>query len=111
MKFVCDKSIILREIAVAQEIISSRNVLSILSNVLLEADNNTLTIKATDLKVGFETNIPVEVREPGSTTVFCEKFLGIIRSLPEGDVEFEQPPIMLYEFAFLHKRMLRFKRF
>lgn len=90
MKFVCDKSTILREIAVAQEIISSRNVLSILSNVLLEAENNTLTIKATDLKVGFETNIPVEVLEPGSTTVFCEKFLSIIRSLPDGEIEFEQ---------------------
>jgi DNA polymerase III subunit beta len=90
MKFICDKNTLAREIAVAQEIISSRNVLSILSNVLLEADNNTLTIKATDLKVGFETHIPVDVSESGSTTVFCDKFLGILRSLPDGEVEFEQ---------------------
>ncbi len=90
MRFVCDKDTLLREIAIAQEIISSRNVLSILSNVLLEADQNTLNIKATDLKVGFETAIPVDVSEAGSTTVFCEKFLGIIRSLPEGEIEFEQ---------------------
>ncbi len=90
MKFTCDKNTIAREISIAQEIISSRNVLSILSNVLLEADNNTLSIKATDLKVGFETTIPVDVEESGSTTVFCDKFLGILRSLPEGEVEFEQ---------------------
>lgn len=89
MKFTCDRDTILREISVAQEIISSRNSLSILSNVLLEADNGTLVIKATDLKVGFETSVPVEVTVPGSTTVFCDKFLGILRSLPEGDVEFE----------------------
>ena len=90
MKFTCDKNTILREISIAQDIISSRNALSILSNVLLEADNNTLTLKATDLKVGFETKIPVEVSTPGSTTIFCEKFLGILRSLPEGEIEFEQ---------------------
>mgnify|MGYP006281621353 FL=1 len=90
MKFVCDKNALFREIAIAQEIISSRNVLSILSNVLLEAENNSLTIKATDLKVGFETVIPVDVLEPGSTTVYCDKYLGILRTLPDGDIEFEQ---------------------
>ena len=90
MKFVSNKADILKEISVAQEIISTRNTLSILSNVLLETRDNTLTIKATDLKVSFETNIPVETVEPGSTTVFCDKFLGILRSLPDGDVEFEQ---------------------
>ena len=89
MKFVCDKAVILKEISVAQEIISSRNALSILSNVLISAENNTLLIKATDLKVGFETKIPVSVEDPGNTTVFCDKFLGILRSLPDGEVEFD----------------------
>lgn len=90
MKFSCDKNVIVKEISIAQEIISSRNALSILSNVLIEADNNILTIKATDLKVGFETKIPVSVEEPGNTTIFCDKFLGILRSMPEGIIEFEE---------------------
>ena len=87
MKFVCDRNVILKEITVAQEIISTRNTLSILSNVLLQVEDSKLTIKATDLKVSFETSIPVETNEQGSTTVYCDKFLGILRSLPEGDVE------------------------
>lgn len=90
MKFVSNKSDILKVISVAQEIISTRNTLSILSNVFLETGENTLTLKATDLKVSFETNIPVETVEPGNTTVFCDKFLSILRSLPDGDIEFEQ---------------------
>ncbi len=90
MKFVCEKNAILREVSVAQEIIAEKNVLSILSNVLLEASDNTLTLKATDMKVGFETRLPVEVRKAGSTTVFCDKLLAVLRSLPEGGVEFEQ---------------------
>jgi DNA polymerase-3 subunit beta len=90
MKFTCEKNALLKEIAVAQEIISSKSTISILSNVLLEAQEGTLTIRATDLKVAFETKIPVEVSAPGSTTVFCDKFLGILRSMPEGDIEFEE---------------------
>lgn len=90
MKFTCEKDALMKEISVAQEIISSKNALSILSNVLLEADNNTLNIKATDLKVSFETKIPVEVSVPGSTTIFCDKFLGILRTLPAGEIEFEE---------------------
>lgn len=89
MKFTCERDVLIKEISVAQEIISSRNVLSILSNVMLEAADNTLSIRATDLKVGFETRIPVEVAQEGSSTVFCDKLLGILRSLPEGEVEFE----------------------
>ena len=90
MKFTCERDVILKEISIAQEIISSRNALSILSNVLIRAQDNELTIRATDLKVGFETTIPVDVSVAGSTTVYCDKFLGILRSLPSGEVEFEQ---------------------
>ncbi|MFQ3619782.1 MAG: DNA polymerase III subunit beta [Spirochaetales bacterium] len=90
MKFTCEKNALLKEIGIAQEIISSKSTLSILSNVLLEAQEGKLTLRATDLKVAFETSIPVEVSVPGNTTVFCDKFLGILRTLPEGDIEFEE---------------------
>lgn len=90
MKFSTSKAAILKEVGLAQEIISSHNALSILSNILLDVKDNTLTIKATDLKVGFESRIPVEVMKDGGTTVFGDKFLGILRSLPEGEIEFEQ---------------------
>jgi len=90
MKFICERNILLKEISMAQEIISSKNVISILSNIYLEAENDSLTIKATDLKVNFETKVPVTVVEPGTAMVFGEKFLGIIGSIPEGELEFEQ---------------------
>lgn len=89
MKFTCERDLLIKEISVAQEIISSRNVLSILSNVMLEVADNTLTVRATDLKVSFETRVPVEASREGSSTVFCDKLLGILRSLPSGEVEFE----------------------
>ena len=93
MKFTCEKDLITREISIAQEIISSRNVMSILSNVLLEASNDRLLIKATDLKVGFETSIPVQVESPGSGTIFCDKLLGVLRSLHPYPNFTQYPPL------------------
>ena len=89
MRIVCSREAILKEVGVAQEVISSKNSLSVLSNVLLTASQGWLTVQATDLKVGFETRIPVDVSQEGSTTAFCDKLLNILRSLPEGDVELE----------------------
>lgn len=95
MKFNFDRDALLREISIAQEIIATKNAISILSNVLLEAVDGKLIIKATDIKVNFETVIPVDVQEAGSTTIFCDKFMGIISSLPPGDIEFEQNDIKI----------------
>ncbi|MCL2831995.1 MAG: DNA polymerase III subunit beta [Treponema sp.] len=90
MKFTCNRSVLLKEIAIANEIIASRNVISILSNIYMEAAGDQLIIKATDMKVNFETKVPVQVVEPGVVTVFGEKFFGILNSIPEGDLDFEQ---------------------
>jgi DNA polymerase-3 subunit beta len=90
MKFTCERSVLLKEIAIAQEIISTKNAISILSNIYIEAENDSLTIKATDTKVNFETKVPVTVQDPGATTVFGDKFFGILNSSPEGELEFEQ---------------------
>jgi len=89
MKFISERNVLLKEVSIAQEIISVKNAMSILSNVLLEVHDGFLTIKATDLKVAFETKIPVSSSVNGVTTVFCEKFLGILRSLPDREIEFE----------------------
>ncbi len=96
MKFSFDRDALLKEISIAQEIIATKNAISILSNVLLQAENGSLTIRATDIKVNFETKIPVDVQEAGSTTIFCDKFMSIISSLPQGEIEFEQNDIKIH---------------
>lgn len=90
MKFTCERSLLLKEISIANEIIASKNAISILSNIYFEARDENLTIKATDLKVNFETKVPVEISEPGSVTVYGDKFHGILNSIPDGEIEFEQ---------------------
>ena len=90
MKFVCEKNALQREITFAQEIISSKSSMSVVSNVYLEAIDGSLLIRATDIKIGFETRMPVDIQEPGSFTVFCDKLNGILSSIPEGTIEVDQ---------------------
>jgi DNA polymerase-3 subunit beta len=105
MKFTCSRDDILREISTAQEVISSKNSLSVLSNVLLTASKGELKLQATDLKVGFETSLPVDIAQEGTTTAFCDKLLNILRSLPEGDVELEQSDAAMLRIRPLSKKV------
>jgi len=89
MKFTCDKNILLKEISMAQDIIASKNVISISSYVYLFAENDFLFIRAKDLKINFETKVPVTVIESGPAMVLGEKFLGILSQIPEGEMDFE----------------------
>ena len=93
MKFTFDRDAMIKEIAVTQEIISNKSPISILSNILLIAENNTLTIKASDATVNFITKLPVDIQEEGTTTIFCDKFMSILSSSPSGEIEFEQKDI------------------
>jgi len=90
MKFICNKEVLLKEISIAQEIISSKNAILILSNIYLEVIKDHLIIKAKDMKVNFQSEIPVTVIEEGSTTVYCDKFFGIISTFPYDEIEFFQ---------------------
>ncbi|MCL2209661.1 MAG: DNA polymerase III subunit beta [Treponema sp.] len=90
MKFTCSKEALLKEISIAQEIISSKNAIMILSNIYLETGKDSLIIKAKDMKVNFQTEVPVNVIESGAATVYGDKFFGIVSTFPYDDIEFSQ---------------------
>ncbi len=88
MRFYCDKNLLMKEILIAQEVVSNRSTISILSNVMMEVKEGKLIIRATDTKTAFESILPVNVESEGITTVNSEKFLGSLKNLPDGDVLF-----------------------
>lgn len=95
MKFNFDRDAMIREISIAQEIITNKSPVSILSNILLIAEENKLTIKATDSTIKFTTCIPVDVETEGKTTIYCFTFMNILTSLPSGEVEFNQEDLVV----------------
>ena len=93
MKFTFDRDAMIKEISIAQEVITNKSPISILSNILLIAEEGMLVIKATDSTVKFTTSLPVDITEEGRTTIFCDKFMSILSSIPSGDVEFIQEDV------------------
>ena len=96
MKFKCQSSALRAEIEIANSFASSKNSLSISSNVLLEASNDALTIKATDQNMGFTSVIPVSVLVPGSTTVYCDKLSQLFKNIPDTEIEVSEENGNLY---------------
>ena len=65
-------------------IIEKKNTLPIIGNVLLQADENGLTIRATDLDIEATTIVPCDVSQPGETTVGAELLSNIVRKMAKG---------------------------
>lgn len=89
MKFSCNRDTILKEIEIACDIASSRNLTSFVSSVYLNTSGNRLTIKATDTNFSYETSLQVNVITEGTVNVFCDKLLTILKNCPEEDLLFE----------------------
>src|SRR2546425_431616 len=66
--------------------ISLKSQLPILLNVLLEVKNNKLKISSTDLEIGIEVYVPVEIEEEGSVTIQAKTFIELISSLTEESI-------------------------
>jgi DNA polymerase-3 subunit beta len=65
-------------------VVERRNTIPILSNVLVRADRNRLTLKATDLDLEVTETVAAEVGQPGATTVPAHILHDIVRKLPDG---------------------------
>ncbi len=71
-------------------VVERRQTLPILSNVLLEARDAELMVRATDLEIEMEVSIPVQNLKSGKLTAPARKLHDILRGLPEGsEISFE----------------------
>lgn len=87
MKFTTSREALLKAITIAQDVITNKSPVSIMSNVLLQTAENKVIVKATNSTVNIITSFGADITEEGELTLFCDKFLTIINSLPVGDIE------------------------
>ena len=89
MKFVVEKNILFRSLSHVQSIVEKKNTLPILSNILLEAKDNSLVLSATDMDISITDKLNCNVIEKGSTTVSAHTLYDVIRKLADNnEVEF-----------------------
>jgi len=82
MKARINKAVLLGGMQTVQNVIITKASLPILSNVLLETQENGLRLTATDLDIGITCLIPVDIQEVGAVTIPAKRFGDIIKELP-----------------------------
>src|SRR6202158_1079217 len=87
MEFTVSKSDLVRELALSQGVVETKTTIPILSNVLLEASGERITLTATDLELGIRCSCPARVKKQGAGTIPAKRLLDYVRLLPEGDLE------------------------
>ena len=85
MKATIERATLLRSLGHVQSVVERRNTIPILSNVLIEADEDgTIRLLATDLDLQVNESVEAQVSQPGATTVSAHTLFDITRKLPEG---------------------------
>jgi DNA polymerase-3 subunit beta len=67
-------------------VVERKTTIPILSNFLIEAEDDRLNITATDLDQAIRTSAAAKVKKPGACTIPARKLYDYIKLLPEGDI-------------------------
>jgi len=93
MRLITERGVLLKALNHVTSVVERRNTIPILSNVLLEAKDDTLKLTATDLDIEVVESIAAEVAQEGSTTVAAHIIHDIVRKLPDGaQIELSRGP-------------------
>lgn len=84
MEIIIERAALLRVLSHAQQIVSKRNTIAILNNVMLQAKSGELSVAATDQDMEIIETVPAEVSRFGATTVPAHTLFDIVRKLPDG---------------------------
>jgi DNA polymerase-3 subunit beta len=89
MKFFCSIESLNKILGICESVISSKNSITILSNIHIKAQNNQLTIKACDTLISFYGELGADVEEEGEICVNSNKLYSIARKLPSDEIEIQ----------------------
>ncbi len=84
MKLSMERSALLRAMSRAQSVVERRNTIPILANVLIEAEGDQVSFRATDLDIEVVDRANAMVGRAGATTVPAHTLHEIARKLPDG---------------------------
>jgi DNA polymerase-3 subunit beta len=92
MKFKINRDHFSNGLAQVLNVVGSKATMPILSNVLIEAEKDHITLTTTNLDLGIRCKIKADVKDPGSVTLPVKRLATIVRELPNVDVVFDASP-------------------
>ncbi len=92
MKFKINRDHFANGLAQVLNVVGSKATMPILSNVLIEAEKDQISLTTTNLDLGIRCKIKAEVKETGAVTLPVKRLAGIVRELPNVDVTLDASP-------------------
>lgn len=89
MNFTITRQNLHRGLGAVSASIPTKTTLPVLSNVLLEAEDNAVWISGTDLDVSIRIKVPAEVEQSGAITAPGRKLQELTRELPDEPVRMQ----------------------
>jgi DNA polymerase III subunit beta len=86
MEISVSRQDLVKELTATQSVVERKTTIPILSNFLLEAEDDRLNITATDLDQAIRTSAAVKVKKPGSCTIPARKLYDYIKLLPDSEI-------------------------
>jgi len=83
MKFEIQREAVLKPLQMVSGVVEKKQTLPILSNILMNLEEDKLTITATNMEMEVIATTPLENSQPGSTTVPVRKFLDTTKTLAD----------------------------
>ena len=87
MEFSVSKSDLVRELGLTQGVVERKTTIPILSNILVETDQDQVWLTATDLELGIRCACPARIKKEGAGTVPARRLLDYVRLLPDAEVQ------------------------
>lgn len=84
MRFSLQREVLLKSLSQVVNVIERRQTLPVLSNLLVQVQENQIYLTGTDLEVEMVARCEAQETENGETTIPARKFFDIVRALPDG---------------------------
>jgi DNA polymerase-3 subunit beta len=84
MKLTIERAALLRALAHVQSVVERRNTIPILSNLLMRAEKDEVSLAATDMDIEIVETVTAEIQRAGTTTVPAHTLYDIVRKLRDG---------------------------
>jgi DNA polymerase III subunit beta len=86
MRATCNTDLFGRKLALVSRGVSARSTIQLLGGILLEAEEGSVKLSATDMELSIQTTSQAEVEEEGRVVIPARIFNDVVRSLPGGEL-------------------------
>src|ERR671921_903413 len=86
MRAVCNTDLFGKKLALVSRGVSARSTIQLLGGILLETEEGSVRLSATDMEISIQTTAAAEVEEQGRVVIPARIFNDVVRSLPGGEL-------------------------